>query len=53
MNNIITKNSNGEYHGYHEWYYNNKLIYRGNFKNNECIGHSEYHWCKHIIYYII
>ena len=56
MNDIITKNYNknskGQYHGYQEWYNNSKLIYKGNYINNNMIGYSEYHWCKIIIYYI-
>ena len=49
---IRNKNSKGQRHGYQEWYsytklnYKEKLIYRGDYKNNERIGYAEYHGTK-------
>jgi hypothetical protein len=57
MKDIINKNSKDQHHGYQEWYgYNkviNKVIYRGNYKNNERIGYAEYHGSKRTNFNII
>ena len=52
MKTIINRNSKGEYHGYQEWYYHQKLGYRGKWKNGLEIGYEESHTWKHTIYYI-
>ena len=39
---IINKNSNGEYHGYQEWYLRDKIYYRGIRKNDNRIGYTEW-----------
>ena len=36
-------NTNGEFHGYQEWYSNNKLWVRGNQKNGLHVGYRERH----------
>lgn len=48
---IITQNSKNQYHGYQEWY-SNTLYYRGNTKNNESIGYTEYNRAKQTNFYI-
>jgi hypothetical protein len=53
MNDIRNKNSKGQSHGYQEWYGYNKVIYRGNYKNNERIGYAEYHGTKRTRFNII
>ena len=46
-------NSKGELNGYQEWYYwDNKLYYRGNWKNHERYGYSESHGIKETNFYI-
>ena len=50
---IINRNYNGEYHGYQEWYINNKIYYRGIRKNNNRIGYTEYHLPKRTRFNII
>ena len=52
MNNIITKNYKQQYHGYHEYYYFDKLGYRANYKNNIKIGYEEYHRTNKTTFYI-
>ena len=49
---IITINSKLQYHGYHEYYYFNRLGYRGNYKNNMKIGYEEYHRTNKTTFYI-
>ena len=51
--NIRTRNSNGELHGYQEWYSDNKIYCRGDFKNHLFIGYFENHNYKVTKYYII
>jgi hypothetical protein len=54
MNKDITNiNLKNQYHGYQEWYWNNKLSYRGNWNNNLRIGYVEHHLIKQTRYYII
>jgi len=44
MNKDITNlNYKKEVHGYQEWYYNNILYYRGNYKHNQFIGYQEWY----------
>jgi hypothetical protein len=43
MKSIENINNKNQYHGYQEWYWNNKLGYRGNYKNNIEIGYEEWH----------
>ena len=53
-NDIININSKyQELHGYQEWYYCNKLGYRGNMKNGNEIGYGEFHGVRTIIFHII
>jgi len=50
---IRNYNDKEQYHGHQQWHsYYNKLIYRGNKKNDESIGYVEWHWIKETIYYI-
>ncbi len=57
--NIITRNSKGQYHGYQEWYsfYDNsaicKLSYRAMWNNGKRIGYIECHLQQKTTYYII
>ena len=41
---IFNINNKSQYHGYQEWYYDNKLFFRGNFKDDEEIGYVESNW---------
>lgn len=41
MRDIRTKNEKGHEHGYQEWYIDNELWYRGNYKHGEEIGYAE------------
>jgi hypothetical protein len=52
--NILPKNSKGEDHGYHEYYYKNKtqLSYRCVCKNGDFIGYDEYHEEKETNFHI-
>jgi len=43
MNEIHPINSNSEFHGYQEWYSDNKLWIRGNQKNGQHVGYRERH----------
>jgi len=53
IRNIESKNLNGQYHGYQEWYLNNKIIVRGNCKNDKPIGYMESHnYNKETTYHI-
>ena len=52
MKTIINRNYKGEYHGYQEWYYHQKLSYRGKWKNNIKIDYEESHTWKETIFYI-
>ena len=55
---IMNYNSNGEFHGYIQYYYqgydNDKklLLYRGNFKNNLYIGYVERYSARHTLFNI-
>ena len=42
---IKNYNDKGQFHGYQEWYWynNDKLWFRGNFKNKILIGYNENH----------
>ena len=43
--NIRPRNTRGQYHGYQEWYYtNDKLMFRGNVKNNNWDGYRELYY---------
>jgi hypothetical protein len=49
------KNSKGQYHGYHELNWNNKMWFRGYYKHGITIGYTEEHFIyliKKSIYYI-
>ena len=52
MNNITNTNSKGQYHGYQERYWSDKLGYRTNYKNDKFIGYHEIHFNKITRYYI-
>jgi hypothetical protein len=49
---IRNKNNKGQSHGYQEWYGDNKLVLRGNFKNGNRIGYEELHHSKQIRFFI-
>ena len=53
MNDIRNYNNKKEAHGYQEWYGYHKLMYRGDYKNNERIGYAEYHGTKRTRFNII
>ena len=53
MKDIRNYNKKGQYHGYQELYWDNKLSYRGNMKNYLRIGYTEYHMAKQTNFYII
>ena len=58
MKEITNYNSKGDYHGYQQWYgyqewYTDRLSFRGNYKNNERIGYTEYHGTKQTRFNII
>ncbi len=51
--NIRTYNTKGEYHGYQEWYWKSDvLIFRGNWKNGNAVGYSDWHNIKETLYHI-
>ena len=50
--NITNYNNKSQSHGYQKWYGYHKLIYRGNYKNNERIGYTEWHFIEQTRYYI-
>ena len=37
---IINSNNKGQQHGYQEWYYNDEIMLRANYKNDFAIGYS-------------
>ena len=45
-------NDKGLYHGYQQWFINNKHRLRGNFKNNSMVGYLEYHYFNKTIFFI-
>lgn len=49
---IKTRNNKYQYHGYQEWYFYNKLIYRGKYKNGKLVDYSEHCMKKQTRYYI-
>lgn len=49
---ILNKNDKNQWHGYQEWYYNNKLFYRGKWKNNRPISYFEDHVIKRTHFHI-
>jgi len=50
---IRNYNSNGQHHGYLELRdYNNVLIIRVNYKNDNEVGYEEWHMCKETSFYI-
>jgi hypothetical protein len=52
MKTIRNHNKKGQQHGYQERYWDNKLSYRGNTKNNKSIKYTEYHLVKRTRFYI-
>ena len=54
MKDITKYNSKGELQGYQQWLnYENKVVYRGNFKKHERIGYTEFFNDKETNFYII
>ena len=49
---IINFNKFGELHGYQEWYFGDKLMYRTNNKHLKLFGYNEWHGLKETEYYI-
>ena len=49
---IRNYNNKGQHHGYYELYYNHKLSYRLNYKNDKEIGYEEWHLTKTTNFYI-
>lgn len=45
-------NNKKQYHGYQEWFINNKSTLRGNFKNNKTIAYVEYQHNRKTYFYI-
>ena len=53
MKDMIKFNSKGQRHGYQQGVLvNNKIYYRGNWRNNMIIGYTEWHAIKETEYYI-
>ena len=50
--NILPKNTDGNYHAYHEWYYLGKLDLRRTYKNGHVIGYAEWHTYETCRFYI-
>ena len=50
---IDSKNSKGQHHGYQEWYSQGKMSHRGNWKNNRVIGYAEWYRFNETFFYII
>ena len=46
-------NKKGLWHGYQERYYNDKMTFRCNYKNDEVMGYEEYHYFKKTIFHIV
>ena len=49
---IVNFNSKEQYHGYQQWYWDNTLVVRLNYKNGNEIGYEELHVLKKTIFYI-
>ena len=50
---IINKNDKFQLHGYQEWYsVNNRIRFRGCYKNGKRIGYTEWHHNKETGYHI-
>lgn len=50
---IRNKNNKGKHHGYQEWYQtNNKIVLRGNFKNDNLTAYYENHLFETTIFFI-
>ena len=49
---IRNYNNKGQYHGYYELYFRNKLSYRLNYKNDNEIGYEELHVRKKTYFHI-
>ena len=49
---IINKNDKRQWHGYQEWYVNNKLWFRCNYKNDKINGYIEWYGIKQTKFYI-
>jgi len=49
---IINRNDKAQYHGYQQWFINNKPRLRGNFKNGNRIGYFEQYMGKRTLFYI-
>jgi len=49
---IKTFNDKGEYHGYQEWYDNNKPFLRCMAKNSKVVGYSEWYESKQTMFII-
>jgi len=50
--NIENFNDKGKYHGYQEWYIENSIRFRCNYKNGRNIGYIEWHNINFTIYNI-
>ena len=49
---IESRDINGDWHGYNEWYHENKLWIRSLYKHRNPMGYHENHYVKHTRFYI-
>ncbi len=49
---IRNYNDKGSYHGYQQWYYDDKLWFRGNSKHGLNLGYIENHTVKRTTFVI-
>ena len=51
---VYNKNDKGEWHGYNEWYWSERIYYpvRVNYRNDKETGYEENAWNKKTNFYI-
>jgi hypothetical protein len=52
LQHLMPLNTQGEYHGYHQWVWGGVLNYRGVLHNDFEKGYHEWHTVKNTFYYI-
>ena len=52
MNNIKSKNSKDQFHGYQEWYWKDTIYFKSNYINGKRIGYTENHYINKTTFYI-
>ncbi len=53
LKHLLPVNTQGDYHGYHQWVWNGVLNYRGVFHNDSEKYYHEWHTINETSYYII